>query len=413
MDRALPPSDWAFQVPHAETSVRSTRRSWSTATIVAMTRATRHRTSLADLAALIVALAVSVGVLLFDQDTLADRRLAGIAIALVAATLLAVGGRFPRIVIVSIGALDVITLALTSSPVALRPLLAVGLYRLVRQQDERLVILFAGIIAVTVAGVGALVGDEPFWLEWSTDAAVLLLPIAAADARRTNARRRADAIEREVAERLHVERLRIAHDLHDIVAHSLSAITVQSGIAAHIFERDPVAARRALAEINDAGRRSLDELRSLLGLLRSDESVPIRPVPAAPHDLHDVVANATGGDLTVEITEQGTYPDDVAESTVVTVHRIVHECLVNVVRHAGQVPTTVDLVHDDDGVHVVVSNDAPPSTRVAAPSTGIGLVAMRERAEMLGDRVDAAATEDGGFVVRGFVPYHSTGAGRP
>jgi signal transduction histidine kinase len=102
----------------------------------------------------------------------------------------------------------------------------------------------------------------------------------------------------------------------------------------------------------------------------------------------------------------------VAESTVVTVHRIVHECLVNVVRHAGQVPTTVDLGHDDDGVHVTVSNDAPTSMRVAAPSTGIGLVAMRERAEMLGGSVDAVPTEDGGFVVRAFVPYHSTGAGR-
>jgi signal transduction histidine kinase len=378
-----------------------------------MTRATRRRTSFADLAALIVALAVSVGVLLFDQDTLADRRVAGIAIALVAATLIGVGDRFPRIMIVSIGALDVITLALTSDPVALRPLLAVGLYRLVRQEDDRLVILFAGIVAITVAGVGALVGDEPFWLEWSTDSAVLMLPIAAADARRTNARRRADAVEREVTERLHVERLRIAHDLHDIVAHSLSAITVQSGIAAHIFEREPAAARRALNEINDVGRRSLDELRSLLGLLRSEESVPIRPVPASPHDLRDVVANATGGDLTVEITEQGTYPHDVAESTVVTVHRIVHECLVNVVRHAGQVPTTVHLVHGDDGVHVVVSNDAPLFARAAAPSTGIGLVAMRERAEMLGGRVDAAATEDGGFVVRGFVPHHSTGSDRP
>ncbi len=412
MGRPLHMSGWVFEVPRAETSVRSTRRSWSTTTIVAMTRVTRHRTSRADLVALIVALAVSVGVLVFDPDTLADRRLAGISIALVAATLLGVGGRFLRLVVVSIGALDVITLALTSSPVALRPLLAVGLYRLVRQHDERVVNLFAGIVAVTVAGVGALVGGEPFWLEWSTDSAVLLLPIAAADARRTNARRRADAVEREVAERLHVERLRIAHDLHDIVAHSLSAITVQSGIAAHIFERDPVAARRALAEINDAGRRSLDELRSLLGLLRSDESVPIRPVPASPRGMHDVVTNATGGDLTVEITEQGEYPDDVAESTVVTVHRIVHECLVNVVRHAGQVPTTVGLVHDNDGVHVVVSNDAPPSPRAAAPSTGIGLVAMRERAEMLGGSVEAVPTDDGGFVVRAFVPYHGTGAGR-
>lgn len=412
MGRPLDTSGWVYQVPSVGVSLRSTRRSWDTARIAAMPRVTRHRTSRAELVALVVALAVSVGVVMFASDTPADRRLAGVAVALVAAALLAVGGRFLRLAVVAIGALDVITLALTSSPVALRPLLAFGLYRLVRQQDERVVIVFAGIVAIAVAGVGALVGDDSFWLEWSTDAAVLLLPIAAADARRTNARRRADAVEREVAERLHLERLRIAHDLHDIVAHSLSAITVQAGIAAHIFERDPVAARRALAEINDAGRRSLDELRSLLGLLRSEESVPIRPVPASPHGLHDVVANATGGGLAVAITEQGEYPHDVAESTVVTVHRIVHECLVNVVRHAGQVPTTVDLGHDDDGVHVVVSNEAPTSMRPAAPSTGIGLVAMRERAEMLGGRVDAAPTEDGGFVVRAFVPYHSSGARR-
>ncbi len=412
MGLPLHTGDRVARVQSTGTSLRSTRRSRETTRIMAMTSVTRLRTGSGDVVALVVALAVSVGVLVFDPDTAADRRLAGISIALVAATLLAVGGRFLGLVVVSIGALDVVTLALTSSPVALRPLLIVGLYRLVRQHDERWVTVFAGIIAIAVAGVGALVGGELFWLEWSTDSAVLLLPVAAADARRTNAKRRADAVEREVAERLHVERLRIAHDLHDVVAHSLSAITVQSGVAAHVFERDPVAARRALAEINDAGRRSLDELRSLLGLLRSDESVPIRPAPVSPHDLHDVVANATGGGLTVAITEHGEYPDDVAESTVVTVHRIVHECLVNVGRHAGKVPITVDLRHDDDGVHVVVSNDAPTSTRSAAPSTGIGLVAMRERAELLGGSVDAVPTEDGGFVVRAFVPYHSSGARR-
>jgi signal transduction histidine kinase len=97
---------------------------------------------------------------------------------------------------------------------------------------------------------------------------------------------------------------------------------------------------------------------------------------------------------------------------VVTVHRIVQECLVNVVRHAGRVPTTVHLLHADDGVKVVVSNGAPTVMRVAAPSTGIGLIAMRERAEMLGGSVDAVALDGGGFVVRAFVPYHQTRAGR-
>lgn len=95
-----------------------------------------------------------------------------------------------------------------------------------RRSDDRSVIWLGWFVAIVVAGFGALVGGEPFWFEWATAAAVLLLPIAAADARRSSVRRRADAVERKVAERLQAGRLRIAYDLHDVVAHSLSAITV-------------------------------------------------------------------------------------------------------------------------------------------------------------------------------------------
>ena len=351
---------------------------------------------------------MSIGVLAYDPDVVAGRQLPGIAIAAVAAVLFVVAGRFGRATVVAIGLLDVVTFAWTSSPLALRPLLAVALFRLVRRSDDRSVIWFGSFVAIVVAGFGAQIDGEQFWFEWATDAAVLLLPIAAADARRSNLRRRADAVERQVAERLQAERLRIAYDLHDIVAHSLSAITVQSGIAAHGFERDPAAAHTALVEINDEGRRSLDELRSLLGLLRSDESVPLRPVPAATTTLSDVVA-AAGHSREVEVVEDGHYPAGVAESTVVTVHRIVHECLVNVARHAGDVPATVQLRHVDGGVHVTVSNDAPATARVTAPGTGIGLVAIRERAELLGGTVHAEPTDDGGFTVRAFVPYQLPG----
>ncbi|MBO0610372.1 sensor histidine kinase [Myceligenerans salitolerans] len=369
---------------------------------------TGPRISRADLVAIIAALVVSIGMLLTDPDVVPGRQLPGIAIAAVAAVLLVVAGRFGRASVVAIGVLDIVTLAWTSSPLALRPLLAVALFRLVRRSEDRSVIWFGSFIAIVVAGLGAQVVGEQFWFEWATDAAVLLLPIAAADARRSNLRRRADAVERQISERLQAERLRIAYDLHDIVAHSLSAITVQSGIAAHGFERDPAGAHTALVEINDAGRRSLDELRSLLGLLRSDESVPLRPVPAATTTLSDVVA-AAGHSREVEVVEDGHYPAGVAESTVVTVHRIVHECLVNVIRHAGHVPAVVWLRHADGGVHVTVSNDAPATARVAAPGTGIGLVAIRERAELLGGTVHAGPTDDGGFRVRAFVPYHIPG----
>jgi signal transduction histidine kinase len=176
-----------------------------------------------------------------------------------------------------------------------------------------------------------------------------------------------------------------------------------------VFERDPTAARAALVEINDAGRRSLDELRSLLGLLRSDESIPLRPAPAATTPLSEIVADATVNLSKVEVVEDGHYPAAVAESTAVPVHRIVHECLVNVARHAGDVPAIVRLEHTDGGVHVTVSNDAPATTRVAVPGTGIGLVAIRERAELLGGTLHAAPTHGGGFTVDAFVPYQLPG----
>jgi len=367
---------------------------------------TGDRIGRADLAVLVAAAVVSIGVMAIDADVDADWRLRGIGFVAVAVALLAAARRFGRLAVVAIGVLDVVTLATTSSPVALRPLLAVALFGMVRRSDQRSAIWFGSLVAVVVAGLGAWVGDEAFWFEWTTDTAVLLLPIAAADARRANLRRRADAVERQVAERLQAERLRIAHDLHDIVAHSLSAITVQAGIAAHVFERDPAAARSALEEINDAGRRSLDELRSLLGLLRSDELAPLRPVPADPAGLPDVVAVAAAGATRIEVVEDGSYPADVAERTVVTVHRIVHECLVNVARHAGDVPTAVRLRHVDGGVHVTVSNGAPAVAPAAAPSTGIGLIAIRERAELLGGTIQAGPTSDGGFAVQAFVPYH-------
>lgn len=371
----------------------------------AMTR-TFLPTGRGNVAASIAASAMSIGIFVFDPDVLDGRQVPGIAIAAVASTLLVFAFRFGRATVVAIGALAVVTAAWTSSPIPLWPLLAVALFRLVRQREDRSVIWFGAFVAIAVAGIGALFSGESFVFEWVTNAAVLLFPLAAADAVRLNVRRRADEVERQVAERLQAERLRIAYDLHDIVAHSLSAITVQSGIGAHVFERDPAAARSALIEINDTGRRSLDELRSLLGLLRADESVPLRPAPAATTNLSDVVGAATGDTTEVEVVEDGHYPNGVSESTVVTVHRIVHECLVNVARHAGDVPALVRLRHTDEGVHVTVSNDAPATARVTAPGTGIGLIAIRERAELLGGTVDAEPTESGGFTVRAFVPYH-------
>lgn len=378
--------------------------------VVVTTSGPGRMARMADPAALAAAWAVSSGLLAVAPDE-PGAGVVGVTLATLAAGLLVVGHRFPRSVLVAVGALDVAALSITSSPPALRLLLAVALYRFVRQADGRRgALTFAVGVAVAVAGGGAWAGDDKFWFEWATDAAVLVLPIAAADARRANLRRRTEAIEREVAEHLHAERLRIANDLHDIVAHSLSAIAVQSGIAAHVFDREPAVAREALVEINLAGRRALDELRTLLGVLRSPESAPLRPVPTDPGGLAEVVAGAAGDLTGVEVAVDGAYPGDVAESTVVAVHRIVHEALVNVARHAGDVPTRVALTHGGEGVRVVVANDAPTVRPASVPSTGVGLLGIREWVGVLGGWVHAGETAAGGFTVDAFVPYHQRAA---
>ena len=356
----------------------------------------------------------------------AQRPALGVGAAILGLILLvAAHRRLPPIaVLLGVAALDLATLGLTSCPVALRPLVAVALYLAVRQGERSRAKLAVAVgVAVVVAGIGAPWQDGPLLLEWASDAAVLALPIVAAEARRSDRDRRRSALEREVAERVYAERLRIAADLHDVVAHSLSAIAVQSGIAEHLFERDPQGARQALADINTAGRRALDELRDLLGVLRSADAAPLRPVPGDPDDLQRVVSAAlqagsasgasdgTGPQWPVSVTVEGSYPPDTSEATVVAVHRIVHEALVNVARHAGRVGTSVNLAHGPESVEVRVIN-APPGPRPpAGPSTGAGIIGMTERAELLGGRLSAGPLPDGGFEVRAVLPYR--GAHRP
>jgi signal transduction histidine kinase len=269
----------------------------------------------------------------------AQRPAPGVGAAILALiVMVAAHRRFPPIaVLLVVAALDLATLGLTGSPVALRPLVAVALYLVIRQGERSRAKLAVSVgVAVVVAGIGAPWQDGPLLLEWASDAAVLALPIVVAKAGRSDRERRRSTLEREVAERVYAERLRIAADLHDVVAHSLSAIAVQSGIAEHLFERDPDGARRALADINTAGRRALDELRDLLGVLRSADAAPLRPVPGDPDDLPRVVAAAlqagsaagpsggTAAQWPVSVTVEGSYPPDTSEATVVAVHRIVH-----------------------------------------------------------------------------------------
>lgn len=246
-------------------------------------------------------------------------------------------------------------------------------------------------------------------------AVVLLIASAARD--RISRRVAARAAARETAaerERTAVasERLRIARELHDVLAHSLSAINVQAGVGLHLLEKNPGQAREALSNIRDTSKDALAEVRTVLGIVREGASPPASGTlpddvaPLAPtwdltalHRLADQ-ARAEGLDVAVELGPEAVdLPDHVAG----VVHRVVQESLTNVRRHAPSARRVTLRVTRDDGVTVVVADDGVVSGGPVEP--GYGLLGMRERVEGAGGTLTAGPRADGtGWEVRATLP---------
>lgn len=290
--------------------------------------------------------------------------------------------------------------------VALVPAAMLALYTVARTGDRRRALVTSLAAAALMMVVVAGVNSDEFAQELVGEVALMLLPIAVADAARSRADRVRDLIETEAQARVQAERLRIARDLHDVVAHGLSTIAIQSGVAAHLIDRDPDHAKEALEVINSTGKRSLEELRSMVGVLRSTDDVPLRPTPNDPDDLSDVLGGAADAGLDLTTDVRGGFPPGVGDAPVVAVHRIVQEALTNVARHAGPVPVVLSLHHGSDHVRLRIANEPGPASSPSAPSTGVGVVGMAERAESLGGSLLAGPADDGGFVVDAVIPYH-------
>jgi signal transduction histidine kinase len=246
--------------------------------------------------------------------------------------------------------------------------------------------------------------------------AVVLL-IASAARERIARRVAAQAAARETAaerERTAVasERLRIARELHDVLAHSLSAINVQAGVGLHLLEKNPGQAREALSNIRDTSKDALAEVRTVLGIVREGASQPAPgtlPDDAAPlaptWDLTGLrrlaeQARSDGLDVAVELG-----PDvvDLPDHVAGVVHRVVQESLTNVRRHAPSARRVTLRVTRDDGVTVVVADDGGVSGEPVEP--GYGLLGMRERVEGAGGTLTAGPRADGtGWEVRATLP---------
>lgn len=365
-----------------------------------------------------IELAISVGAACFGvADLLADFGSNGAQFSWPAAALV-IGGSMallarrhhPLAVLALACASRLAVAAIADTEIPLSIPVAIALYSVVRgsKRPEAAIATVLSAIAA-IASIG-LVSPDAFVEELLSEIVVVLLVYVSAELVTTVRGRTEERIAARTAERVHAERLRIARDLHDVVAHGLSSIAVQSGIAARLIDDDPEHAKQALTIINQTGRDSLDELRSFLGVLRSeDDTVRTHPTPNQPNDIEALVAQAKEAGVGIELTTIGSFPPEVPNSVVLATYRIVQESLTNVARHAGAVETEVVLNHNPHGVEISVTNAPSRTQQLAVPSTGVGILGMNERAEAVGGRLTTATLPDGGFEVRADLPYDRKG----
>ncbi len=201
------------------------------------------------------------------------------------------------------------------------------------------------------------------------------------------------------------ERTRIARELHDVVAHSLSVMVVQASVEARLLDDRTGSTVTTLRTIEQTGRDALVELRGLLGLLRTEgeSGTPMQPLPSLLH-VADLVAQrrSSGLELTLEVTGER---DDVPAGIDLSAYRIVQEALTNVARHAPGAAARVHVHYGDDFVAVSVEDDgARTAGPLPAARPGHGLVGMRERVNVYGGELTTGATPRGGFAVRATFP---------
>ena len=267
--------------------------------------------------------------------------------------------------------------------------------------------LATGYVAFLWAEVVFQDVHAPGWAALVGLAAWLLVLAAAGEGlriRRVRVEEAARTREEEARRRAGEERLRIARELHDVLAHNISLINVQAGVALHLMDEQPDQARTALTAIKSASKDALGELRSVLDVLRTseaDQGAPRAPT-AGLDDLGRLVSGATAAGIDVRVVTSGT-PRPLPPSVDLAAFRIVQEALTNVTRHAGQATATISLTYGDAGLTVQVEDDGHGGATNGAGG-GNGIRGMKERARALGGQLEAGPKPDGGFRVTASLP---------
>jgi signal transduction histidine kinase len=259
-----------------------------------------------------------------------------------------------------------------------------------------------GALSVVAVGVGTLAGNE----DVNGVALFMLTGWLVAVVALGWVRHSRLAYIREVEQRAAgEERLRIARELHDVIGHHISLISVQSTAALHRIEKDPVQAGTALAAIKSSSREALRELRATLGVLRQvDEEAPTAPPPGLAR-IGELVESARSAGFDVRAHTSGE-PEPLPTEVELAAYRIVQESLTNVTRHSRATTVTVHVSHAPREVRIEITDNGRGPARTVP---GSGISGMRERARALGGELATGGGTDGGFAVRARLP-HGNGA---
>lgn len=345
----------------------------------------------------------------------ADTRPLTLALALAASAVLIARRRAPAAALAVSGGLVLALFALDEAAGAaavLAPAVALYSLALTRGRFQQLVAGLAAVAAVVAAGT--LLAGHAVRFGTLGHVALVAVPLLAAEALRNRRSYVSLLLEQlELAERtrdeearrqVEQERLRIARDLHDVVAHTLATINVQAGVAGHLLDREPSHARTALVTIEDASRDALNELRAIVGVLREHESgqAPLEPAPTL-EAVVELVERARGSGLDVSLDLRGNRPQRLPEAVQVAAFRIVQESLTNAQRHAAGAPAHVSVTFEPERLLVAIENGIGVASN-GGGGLGVGLIGMKERAEAVGGTLQAARCERG-FLVAAELPY--------
>ncbi|MGC9668110.1 sensor histidine kinase [Planosporangium sp. 12N6] len=337
-----------------------------------------------------------------------------VVLSLLAGAILVGRRRWPLQVLVVAGVVAVVSVARGQARPAFVLATLIAIYTLALATDRATTWIAASVTAVMLAGA-QMVFTEKSWLSPAVAGMIawVCLAAAAGDAVRSRrayvaaveerARRAEESREEEARRRVVEERLRIARELHDVVAHHIAMINVQAGVATHVLRAQPEVAEQALGHIRQASRTVLEELSVMLSVMRQsgDSTAPTEPAPSLAR-LDELVGTFHAAGLAVELELSGR-PRPLPPTVDLAAYRVVQESLTNVHKHGGGAAARLAVGFAPDRLRIDIRNVGGAAAK-AATGTGHGLLGMRERATAVGGTLTAGPTGAGDFRVHAVLP---------